>query len=162
MKIRQPHYGRNFPDGEAFFTLLPAWILIPGSLTDKCWAPTHRGDGSGMLGLELSGGIFEATLELGMSKEQPLRPHKGKSLNLISMLSCTGQSSSSGCHVTCLLCSLCLCVLYCISLALPLCGASQKLRSSTASCDLCIHQPGSGALKPWSQECVQASESFLF
>ena len=35
-----------------------------------------------MLGLELLGGIFEAALELGMSKEQPLRPHKGKSLYL--------------------------------------------------------------------------------
>ena len=33
-----------------------------------------------MLGLDLSGGIFEAGLEMGMSKKQPLRSHKGRSL----------------------------------------------------------------------------------
>ena len=96
-----------------------------------------------------------------MSKEQPLRPHKGKSLYLKAVVRRAEQFRWVSRHLS-LVQPVPLCVVMYVSCHSPLRGISETLRSSTESCDLYIHQPGSGAIKPWSQECVQASESFVF
>ena len=105
-----------------------------------------------MLGLELSGGILEAALELGKCKEQPLIPHKGKSLYLKAVVHRAEQFLWVSCHLSLVQSVSSVCFVLYVSCLSPLRGLSETLGSAIAACDLCIHQPGSGAIKPWTQE----------
>ena len=86
-----------------------------------------------MLGLELSGGIFEAALELGKSKEQPLRPHKGRSLYLKAAVHRAEQFLWVSCHLSLVQSVSSVCFVLYVSCLSPLRGLSETLGASIAS-----------------------------